>query len=381
MESGEPALPRTRESWSWYNSLARLRTAVCSWYFLKTVALGQMVSLFICGTAVTSQYLADVYKVNTPMFQSFINYCLLFLVYTMVLALRTGEDNFLHILKKKWWKYIFLGLADVEANFTMVKAYQYTSITSIQLLDCVGIPVLMALSWFILRSRYRVIHFVAVAVCLAGVGTMVGADILSGREHNNGSNMLFGDILVLVGACLYAISNVCEEYIVKNLSREEFLGMLGLFGTFICGLQLIIVEYSDIASIHWDWKIALLFIAYALCMFGLYSLMPIVIKITSATSVNLGILTADLYSLLFGLYLFGYQFSGLYILSFTVIMVGFILYCSTPTYTAEALPPSASSGFDNSGLNVENDLETPGALSFIPGESVADKVENQVRKE
>lgn len=39
--------------------------------------------------------------------------------------------------------------------------------------------------------------------------------------------------------------------------------------------------------------------------------MPLVIKVTSATSVNLGILTADLYSLFFGLFLFGYKVSKL----------------------------------------------------------------------
>lgn len=59
-----------------------------------------------------------------------------------------------------------------------------------QLLDCFGIPVLMALSWFILYARYRVIHFIAVAVCLLGVGTMVGADILAGREENSGKKMV-----------------------------------------------------------------------------------------------------------------------------------------------------------------------------------------------
>lgn len=47
--------------------------------------------------------------------------------------------------------------------------------------------------------------------------------------------------------------------------------------------------------------------AFALCMFCLYSFMPLVIKVTSATSVNLGILTADLYSLFFGLFLFEYK--------------------------------------------------------------------------
>lgn len=53
-----------------------------------------------------------------------------------------------------------------------------------------------------------------------------------------GSNVVIGDVLVLLGASLYAISNVSEEYIVKNLSRVEFLGMVGLFGTIISGVQL-----------------------------------------------------------------------------------------------------------------------------------------------
>lgn len=101
-----------------------------------------------------------------------------------MLAFRTGGDSLRQILKQRWWKYIFLGLADVEANYTIVKAYQYTTLTSVQLLDCFGIPVLMALSWFILRARYRLIHFIAVAVCLLGVGTMVGADILAGRQDS-----------------------------------------------------------------------------------------------------------------------------------------------------------------------------------------------------
>ncbi|XP_004626183.1 solute carrier family 35 member F2, partial [Octodon degus] len=327
-------------------------------HILKTVALGQMLSLCICGTAITSQYLTEKYNVNTPMFQSFLNYCALFLIYTVMLAFRSGSDNLLDILRRKWWKYILLGLADVEANYLIVRAYQYTTLTSVQLLDCFGIPVLMALSWFVLRARYRVIHFIAVLVCLLGVGTMVGADILAGREDNSGSDVLIGDILVLLGASLYAVSNVCEEYIVKKLSRLEFLGMLGLFGTIISGIQLLIVEYKDMASIHWNWKIALLFVAFALCMFCLYSFMPLVIKVTSATSVNLGILTADLYSLFFGLFLFGYKFSVLYIVAFTVIMLGFVLYCSTPTRTAEpaessGVPQVTSIGIDNLGLKLE----------------------------
>ncbi|NWT53650.1 S35F2 protein, partial [Erythrocercus mccallii] len=355
--------------------LAQLGAKLCTWHIWKTVILGQMISLFICGTAVTSQYLAEKYHVNTPMLQSFINYVLLLLVYTTMLAFRTGNDSLWQILKQRWWKYIFLGLADVEANYAVVKAYQYTSLTSVQLLDCFGIPVLMALSWFILRARYRLIHFVAVAICLLGVGAMVGADILAGRQKGEGSDVVIGDVLVLLGSSLYAISNVSEEYIVKNLSRVEFLGMVGLFGTIISGLQLAIVEHREIMSTQWSWEVALLFTVFAMCMFALYSFMPVVMKVTSATSVNLGILTSDLYSLFFGLFLFFYNFSGLYIVSFVIIMAGFVLYISTPTWTAEptALPQQPSStGLDNAALKLEeSDGDTPAVtVQFTRGETL-----------
>ncbi|NXO23025.1 S35F2 protein, partial [Cisticola juncidis] len=343
-------------------------------YVWKTIILGQMISLFICGTAVTSQYLAEKYQVNTPMLQSFINYLLLLVTYTTMLAFRTGNDSLRQILKQKWWKYIFLALADVEANFVMVKAYQYTTLTSVQLLDCFGIPVLMALSWFILGARYKLIHFIAVAICLLGVGTMVGADILAGRQEGEGSDVVIGDVLVLLGASLYAISNVSEEYIVKNLSRVEFLGMVGLFGTIISGLQLGLVEHREIKAIQWNWTVALLFVAFALCMFALYSFMPVVMEVTSATSVNLGILTSDLYSLFFGLFLFYYNFSGLYIVSFVIILVGFIMYISTPTQTAEhtALLQPSSAGQDNAALKLdESDGDAPAAsVKFTRGETV-----------
>lgn len=68
---------------------------------------------------------------------------------------------------------------------------------------------------------------------------------------------------------------------------------------------------------------AILFTGYAICMFGLYSFMPVVIKITSATSVNLGILTSDLYSLFLGLFLFKYKVSTF--LHFHIPSVTFLL--------------------------------------------------------
>lgn len=53
-----------------------------------------------------------------------------------------------------------------------------------------------------------------------------------------GSNPLLGDLLCLAGALLYAISNVAQEFLVKNHTIVEYLGFLGVSGSFVSGIQL-----------------------------------------------------------------------------------------------------------------------------------------------
>ncbi|KAB0339758.1 hypothetical protein FD754_023682, partial [Muntiacus muntjak] len=194
---------------------------------LKTVALGQMLSLCICGAAIISQYLAERYKVNTLMLQSLINYCLLFLIYTVMLAFQS---------------YILLGLVDAEANYVTGRAYQYRTLTSVQvaqvfaLLDCFGIPVLMALSEFILYARYRVISFLAVAVGLLDIGTMVGADILAGREDNSDSFFPRSVCLNFMAAVTVSIvsPSICHEVMELDtghlMRRADSLGKTLMLG-------------------------------------------------------------------------------------------------------------------------------------------------------
>ncbi|XP_073674292.1 solute carrier family 35 member F2 isoform X1 [Garra rufa] len=378
---------------------------IFTWQLFKILLMGQCLSALICGTAVTSQYLASVYYLNTPMLQSFINYALLGITYTMALIFRRGDGNILQILKTKWWKYLLLGLADVEANYAVVKAYQYTTLTSIQLLDCFIIPVLMILSWFFLKTRYRIIHYAAVCICLAGVGAMVGADILAGQEQGSSSDILLGDGLVLLSATLYAVSNVCQEYTVKNLSRVEFLGMVGLFGSVISAIQLGILEHNEVSKIQWTWEIgkvqqcemkilsgmsvrfdfsplslALILAGYALCMYGFYSFMPVVIKMSSATAVNLSLLTGDLFSLFFGLFLFQYTFSGMYIVSLVVILIGFIMFNTVPTLNQALALSSEEGGCDNHATEFDNN-STQGCVDEITcAQAEQDQIKSQVNE-
>ena len=69
-----------------------------------SVALGQVLSLLICGISLTSKYLSQEFHASTPVFQSFLYYIHLFLVYTTTLAVRqvratkTVEGPWAHLL-------------------------------------------------------------------------------------------------------------------------------------------------------------------------------------------------------------------------------------------------------------------------------------------
>jgi solute carrier family 35 protein F1/2 len=64
--------------------------------------------------------------VTIPTSQSFANYVFLAIIYGTVLA---KQKILWSTLKQKTKYYLFLALIDVEANYLVVKAYQYTTIT------------------------------------------------------------------------------------------------------------------------------------------------------------------------------------------------------------------------------------------------------------
>jgi len=153
------------------------------------------------GTGVTSELLARNHGVFIPTTQSFINYFFLFVIYGSLLLYR---GQFWAAFKKRWWVYLILGVIDVEANFLVVKAYQYTTITSIMLIDCSSIPTVMLLSYFILKARYRILHYIGVAFCLVGVVCLVVSDIMTGKNEQNG----FFDFISLSSFLLYLFNEI-----------------------------------------------------------------------------------------------------------------------------------------------------------------------------
>lgn len=73
----------------------------------------------------------------------------------------------------------------------VVKAYQYTSLTSVMLLDCWTIPSVIFLTWMFLKTRYRFRKFAGVGICVAGLVMVVFSDVHSkDRAGNDKSSII-----------------------------------------------------------------------------------------------------------------------------------------------------------------------------------------------
>lgn len=102
----------------------RIRLLLPSKQSILALLFGQLLSVLITCTGISSQLLAE-FGVDAPTTQSLLNYVLLS-GYLIVLIYRgTLWSSF----KSRWWKYLILAFFDVEANYLVVKAYQFTTIT------------------------------------------------------------------------------------------------------------------------------------------------------------------------------------------------------------------------------------------------------------
>lgn len=285
---------------------------------LVGLGLGQFLSLLITSTGFSSSELAKK-GINAPTSQSFLNYVLLAIVYGAIMLYRRKP------LKAKWYYYVLLGMVDVEANFLVVKAYQYTSITSVMLLDCWSIPSVMLLTWVFLKTKYRFRKITGVVVCVAGLVMVVFSDVHAG-DRAGGSNPRLGDVLVIAGSMLYAVSNVSEEFLVKNADRVELMAMLGFFGAIVSAIQISILERNELKSIHWSAGAALPFVGFSVAMFLFYSFVPVLLKTNGSTMLNLSLLTSDMWAVLIRIFAYHEKVDWMYFVAFAGVCVGLVIY-------------------------------------------------------
>ncbi|GJQ86251.1 hypothetical protein Trydic_g8950 [Trypoxylus dichotomus] len=305
------------------------------WSVWQNIILGQILSLLVCATNIISHYINKPPFIVLPTGQSFPHYMFLCAIYTSWLAFRRGDQGLIAIIKARGWRYLLLCLIDVQANTLMSTAHQFTTLTCIQLLGCVAIPVALALSCLVLGVRFRMVHIIAVSVCLMGVGGLVMANIHDKKV--DGKNQLVGDMLCLGGAVLFAIVTILQELSVKHTDVVEYLGLLGLFGSIVSGTQMLLLEKQTLLNATWT-ETSVLLTPLTVCQFVYCTLSSIYLLMMGTTALHLSLLSGNFYTMIIGMLFFKQKFHALYFLSYTLTMTGVYIYAIKQTPIGSHMP-------------------------------------------
>ncbi|XP_020150042.1 uncharacterized protein [Aegilops tauschii subsp. strangulata] len=281
--------------------------------------LGQLLAFSVAAASFASSFLANL-GVDAPLTQSFFAYLLLTLVYVPILLHRRQKPRI------PWYWYLALAFVDTQGGYLVVKAYQYSSITSVTLLDCWTVVWVILLTWYALGTRYSFWQFLGAGTCVAGLGLVLLSDAKSPDEQDPGQMPLLGDALVIAGTVCFAFSNVGEEYCVKKNDRVELVAMLGLFQLLVSIIQIFIFERKTLEAIAWSPTMISSFAGYAIAIFTFSSITPFVLKMSGSTLFNLSLLTSDMWAVAIRLLFYEHQINWLYYVAFSVVAIGLIVY-------------------------------------------------------
>ncbi|EMR10477.1 hypothetical protein PNEG_01190 [Pneumocystis murina B123] len=293
-------------------------------HFWIIFIIGQILSLMITASSIFTAKLSD-YHINIPTFQTLINYILLGSIYTSFTIYLNDFKKWTKMILKDGWKYVILAFIDIEANYFVVKAYQYTNLLSCILLDSFSIITVILLSYFFLKVRYNISQILGILICFGGLITLTISDFKLNKYHNF-TNIIKGDIFIIIGACLYGLSNVLQEFFLSKRPIYEVIGQLGFWGIFIDAIQISLFEKKHLKETQWSKKTIGFIFGYNIALFIFYSLSPVLFKISGALFYNMSLLTSDFWSLIIGIYLFHYSIYWLYYIAFILVILGLLTY-------------------------------------------------------
>lgn len=373
-----------RTTWSWAGA-ARLIAWQCG-------------SIILTVTGYTSQRLARL-GIDCPTAQTSLVYLALsFHAFPLLLRRRpVGEAAELNAepnkLTMRWWYWLLVAAADLEANYLLVLAYQFTDIISVCLLDAFTIPTVMLLSYSCFGIRYSKQQLGAALLCIIGIAALVANDVAArgdgieddGSDGGSGGGRAWiGDVLVLCGAALYGCSNVAQEHLVRRLDSTYYLAHLGGFGFVIAACQTALLERGAVAlawaavtnssssgrgggfvgsvgglelaadagpsgsqSTSRILEVALLEAGFVSAMAGFYVLCAFLFGAgSSATLMNLSLLTSDFWAVLVGIGLLHSKPGPGYAAAFCLTILGLLIYhcSSTPDAAANGGTSPARTG-------------------------------------
>ena len=68
------------------------------------------------------------------------------------------------------------------------------------------------------------------------------------------------------------------------------------------------LERDELVSIRWElWEVSVLLLAFVIAQFAYYACLPYLLKMASATALNLSLLATDYYTVVAGMVFFNYK--------------------------------------------------------------------------
>ncbi|XP_047339579.1 solute carrier family 35 member F2-like [Impatiens glandulifera] len=209
-------------------------------------------------------------------------------VVTNTLRVVTWTDRLLHSRTNEFHRLLLcksrcLGI-EIGIGFDLIcavnKAYEYSPITSVTILSCCAIAWAIVLTWIFLGTKYSFWQLFGAVLCVLALGLVLFSDAADALLDNSGGGLLsfLGDGMVIAGTLFFAMSNVGEEFCVKNRDRVEVVFMVGLYGLIVTIVQIFFLERKSLESLQWSPEIVLCFAGYAISSFTLYSLIPYILK-------------------------------------------------------------------------------------------------------
>lgn len=236
---------------------------------------------------------------------------------------------------------VILSFCDVEGNYFMVLAYQYTTMMSAQLINFWAIVIVVLASFIFLRVRYHISQIIGILICIGGMGVLIASDHIQGTNGGDISrgNQIKGDLFALLGATFYGLANTGEEYFVSTAPVYEVIGQMGFFGMIINGVQAGIFDRESIKNAHWDGQVGGYLAGYTLCLSIFYSTAPLLFRLASAAFFNISLLTMNFWGVIIGIEVFKYSVHWMYPIAFVLIIIGQLIYYLGRKVLGEARKP------------------------------------------
>ncbi|XP_071723139.1 uncharacterized protein [Rutidosis leptorrhynchoides] len=204
---------------SYVDAIRSWWTRQVTWKTLFVLFMGQLVSFVLALVSFSSSLIATL-GVDAPITQTTFSYLCIAIVFGAVMLLR--GQKLLVITLRSWYWYLLLDIVDVEGNFLVNKAHQFSSLTSVTLLDCWTIPWGIILTYFLLGSRYSLWQNFGAVVSIGGLVLILVSDSGVGGG-GGGKKPVLRDVLVIVGTVFFALSNVGEILAFVGFTVASFM--------------------------------------------------------------------------------------------------------------------------------------------------------------